>query len=93
MDSQIYYNQSADYFDRLDYVGRYSYFGAFRSSVANVGPNAAFLNKDGQLTDIGSWYTGLGAAGVNPDSAGAEFANWRVGLVFGTVACVFAALI
>lgn len=79
--------------DRLDYVGRYSYFGAFRSSVANVGPNAAFLNKDGQLTDIGSWYTGLAATGVKPDSVGAILSNWGVGAVFGTVACVLAALL
>ncbi|KAG6170283.1 hypothetical protein E4U23_005103 [Claviceps purpurea] len=91
--SQIYYNQSADYLDRLDYIGRYSYFGAFRSSVANVGPNAAFLNKDGQLTDIGSWYTGLAATGVKPDSVGAILSNWGVGGVFGTVACVLAALL
>ena len=40
------------------YVTRYSYFGAFRSSVSNVGPNAAMLTEKGKLTDIGSWYLG-----------------------------------
>ncbi|KAG5932679.1 hypothetical protein E4U53_001221, partial [Claviceps sorghi] len=70
--TQAFYNQTADYFDKLDYIGRYSYFGAFRSTNSNVGPNAAFLNKDGRLTDIGSWYSGFGATGVNPESESAE---------------------
>jgi hypothetical protein len=39
-------------------VTHYSYFGAFRSSVSNVGPNAAMLDQNGKLTDIGSWYMG-----------------------------------
>lgn len=39
-------------------VTRYSYFGAFRSDVSNVGPNAAMLTQNGKLTDIGSWYLG-----------------------------------
>lgn len=60
---------SAEYFDRLDSVGRYSLFGAFRSKVSNVGPNAAMLSNDGKLTDIGSWYLGGSATGVNPQSA------------------------
>jgi len=59
---------SAEYFDRLDFVERYSLFGAFRSDVSNVGPNAAMLNKDGQLTDIGAWYLGREATGVDPQS-------------------------
>lgn len=48
----------------------YSYFGAFRSDVSNVGPNAAMLNQDGKLTDIGSWYMGGVATNVVPKSAG-----------------------
>lgn len=39
-------------------ITHYSYFGAFRSSVSNVGPNAAMLTQDGKLTSIGSWYMG-----------------------------------
>ena len=54
--------QSADVFDRN--ITHYSYFGAFRSDVSNVGANAAMLTQDGKLTDIGSWYMG-GAATHN----------------------------
>lgn len=48
----------------------YSYFGAFRSDVSNVGPNAAMLNQEGKMTDIGSWYMGGVATNVIPKSAG-----------------------
>lgn len=68
-DAQDFYNQSTQYFDRLNWIGRYSYFGAFRSSVSNVGPNAAFLTQDGKLTDIGSWYLGGVATGNVPSSS------------------------
>lgn len=53
--TQDFYNTSAEYFDRLDTVGRYSYFGSFRSKVSNVGENAVMLNNAGELTDIGNW--------------------------------------
>lgn len=53
--TQDFYNISAEYFDRLDSVGRYSYFGSFRSKVSNVGENAVMLNNAGELTDIGNW--------------------------------------
>ncbi|KAI1746809.1 glycoside hydrolase family 128 protein [Xylaria castorea] len=66
--TQDYYNQAVNYFDGFDKVERYSYFGAFRSKTSNVGPNATFLNNAGQLTDIGSWYLGGGATGVDPNS-------------------------
>ncbi|KYK58325.1 F5/8 type C domain protein [Drechmeria coniospora] len=89
--TQEFYNQSIDYFDKLDYIGRYSYFGAFRANKANVGPNAAFLNKGGQLTDIGSWYLGFRATGVKPESGPASMAVPNlafagVGLVTGLIA-------
>jgi len=64
--TQYFYNTSAEYFDRLDFVERYSLFGAFRSHVSNVGPNAAMLNTDGELTDIGAWYLGRESTGVDP---------------------------
>jgi hypothetical protein len=68
--TQSFFNTSADYFDRLDSVGRYSYFGSFRSKVSNVGQNAVMLSNTGKLTDIGSWYLGGSATGVSPtDSA------------------------
>lgn len=67
--TQEFYNMSSEYFDRLDSVGRYSLFGGFRSKVSNVGPNAVMLSNDGRLTDIGSWYLGGSATGVDPQSA------------------------
>lgn len=66
--TQEFFNTSMEYFDRLDTVGRYSYFGSFRSEDSNVGPNAVMLNNDGELTDIGSWYLGGSATGVDPQS-------------------------
>lgn len=65
-ETQTFYNTSAQYFDRLNYVEKYSYFGGFRSDVSNVGPNAAMLNNKGELTDIGSWYLGGKATGNKP---------------------------
>ncbi|KAK7926756.1 glycoside hydrolase- catalytic core [Apiospora marii] len=67
--TQSFFNTTCEYFDRLPSVARYSYFGSFRSKVSNVGPNAVMLNNDGELTDIGSWYLGGSATGVNPQSA------------------------
>ncbi|KAH6607318.1 hypothetical protein Trco_003631 [Trichoderma cornu-damae] len=68
LQTQQFYNTSASYMDSLSYLERYSYFGAFRSGVSNVGPNATFLNNAGLLTDIGSLYLGFGLTGVNPIS-------------------------
>ena len=70
-DTQRFFNTSAEYFDRLDYIERYSYFGSFRSSVSNVGPNAAMLDQKGRLTDIGSWYLGGAATNNVPSSSDA----------------------
>ncbi|KAG6014517.1 hypothetical protein E4U43_006447 [Claviceps pusilla] len=93
--TQAFYNQTADYFEKLDYLGRYSYFGAFRSSNSNVGANAAFLNQDGKLTDIGSWYSGFAATGVNPGSDGAiSFLTPGAGrVVLGMMACLLVGLL
>ncbi|KAK6346735.1 hypothetical protein TWF696_006847 [Orbilia brochopaga] len=54
--SQDFFNMTMEYFDRMDSVGKYTWFGSFRSDVSNVGPNAALLNQDGGLTYIGAWY-------------------------------------
>ena len=51
------------------YITHYSYFGSFRSDVSNVGPNAAMLTQNGDLTDIGSWYLGGTATGKVPKGA------------------------
>ncbi|KAI4733495.1 hypothetical protein E4T50_15954 [Aureobasidium sp. EXF-12298] len=85
--SQTFANQSFEYLDRLSIIGQYSYFGAFRSSVSNVGPNAAFLTQKGKLTDIGAWYLNKASTGAIPKgdaSTVAKFAGWS-GLVAATV--------
>jgi len=69
--TQSFFNSSAEYFDRIDYIERYSYFGSFRSPVSNVGPNAAMLDGKGQLTDIGSWYLGGAATNNIPTTSAA----------------------
>lgn len=66
--TQEFYNTSIDWLDDEDFIERYSYFGAFRAEDSNIGPNAAFLNQAGELTDIGSWYLGGNATGVDPRS-------------------------
>jgi len=93
-DTQSFFNESAEYFDRLDYVERYSYFGSFRSPVSNVGPNAAMLDQKGRLTDIGSWYLG-GAATNNVPSASAATeikvtgaAIWGMLVAVGVAFCI-----
>ncbi|KAF2835613.1 glycoside hydrolase family 128 protein, partial [Patellaria atrata CBS 101060] len=67
--TQEFYNTSSEWFDRLEFVERYSLFGSFRSSVSNVGPNCAMLDQDGELTDIGSWYLGGSFTGNVPKGA------------------------
>jgi len=87
-DTQSFYNESSQYFDRIDYIERYSYFGSFRSSVSNVGPNVAMLDENGKLTDIGSWYLGGAATGNVPEATGAAS---RVQLAGFGLLSVFAA--
>lgn len=66
-----FFNTATEYLDRLDDVARYAWFGSFRSAQSNVGPNAAMLDDDGALTDLGAWYLGRKATGNTPDSSGA----------------------
>jgi len=60
------FKTTMEYLERLSNVERYSWFGSFRSDVSNVGPNAAFLTAQGQLTNIGSWYLGGSGSGIQP---------------------------
>ena len=55
------YNTTISYFDRIAAFERYSYFGAFRSDVSNVGVNATLLDQCGRLTDIGAWHMNMPA--------------------------------
>ncbi|KAH3920111.1 hypothetical protein HBI56_035030 [Parastagonospora nodorum] len=71
-ETQMFFNMSAQAFDRWPNVTHYSYFGAFRSSVSNVGANAAMLTQNGELTDIGSWYIGGAATNNIPKSSSAS---------------------
>lgn len=79
---------------RHSYITHYSYFGAFRSDVSNVGPNAAMLTQKGELTDIGAWYLGeptLATGNVPKGGAAqvAKFAGW-LGLVVAAMIYVTA---
>jgi hypothetical protein len=95
--TQEYFNQTLDYFDKEDYIGGYTYFGAFRSDVSNVGPNAVFLNNDGELTDIGSFYLGSGATGIDPQSGDGDSAagrpSARAGALFAGLVGVVGAVV
>lgn len=64
--TKSFYQEGTAYLDRLPSIERYAIFGAFRSDVSNVGPNAAMLSDKGQLTDIGLWYLGRKGSGVPP---------------------------
>lgn len=88
--TQQFFNQTVDYFGKLDYIARYTYFGAFRSKASNVGPNASFLNNAGKLTDIGSWYLGFGATNVKPTSAASRelVSGWIIGGVVLMIVCM-----
>ncbi|EKJ71080.1 hypothetical protein NXS19_007587 [Fusarium pseudograminearum] len=63
-----FFKQTLKWFDESEFIGRYTYFGAFRSDVSNVGPNAAFLSSSGSLTTIGAQYLGLNTTGENSAS-------------------------
>jgi len=55
-----FFNESLEYLDRLDYIERYAWFGGFRDSDSNVGPNGAMLDDDGTINELGALYLGGG---------------------------------
>lgn len=57
--TESFFNTTIGYLDGLSNVDRYSWFGAFRADVSNVGPNEALLDATGKLTNIGKWYLNL----------------------------------
>ncbi|KAF2268414.1 hypothetical protein CC78DRAFT_558275 [Lojkania enalia] len=86
-ETQRFFNTSTQWFDRTQNVTHYSYFGAFRSDVSNIGPNSAMLTAEGKLTDIGSWYLGGAATNNLPTGTSsriAGFAGWSL-IVLATV--------
>ena len=70
------------------YIEKYSYFGGFRSSVSNVGPNSALLTQKGELTDLGAWYLGKAATGNIPKGDAPRVARFA-----GSIALVISAAI
>jgi hypothetical protein len=55
-------NQTLPYLDKLEYVERYAWFGAFRTDDANewTGDGVALFDDDGGLTELGALYMGSG---------------------------------
>lgn len=53
-------NQTLPYLDKLEYVEKYAWFGAFRPNDANewTGDGVALFNGDGGLTKVGALYMG-----------------------------------
>jgi len=86
--SQAFFNISIPWLDGLVWVERHSYFGAFRSDVSNIGPNASFLTEKGALTNIGSWYLG-GAATNNIPEASSSMKNGTSWLLVMIAAIAF----
>lgn len=77
------------------YITHYSYFGGFRSSVSNVGPNSALLTQKGELTDMGAWYLGEAATGNVPKGdastrgvAGSRFTGSVLLVIVAAVWCM-----
>lgn len=93
--TQSFFNMSSSFLDRVEYVERYSIFAAFRSSVSNIGANAAMLNNGGELTDVGAWYLGRPATGVTPTSGQSDgsLAQPKTGLVLASAVFALAALL
>jgi hypothetical protein len=50
------FNSSIPWLDGLSWVERYAWFGSFRSTDSNLGPNATMLNAQGGLTQLGNQY-------------------------------------
>ncbi|KAH7081894.1 hypothetical protein BKA63DRAFT_389907, partial [Paraphoma chrysanthemicola] len=68
-ETRAFVEKAVEGMDRWKNISRYAYFGAFRANVSNVGPNAAMLDKDGKLTDVGALYLGGQATGFTPKTS------------------------
>jgi hypothetical protein len=85
-------NQTLPYLDKLDYVEKYSWFGAFRPKDANAwtGDGVALFDNGGGLTKLGVLYMGNGykVGQKGEGESGAEGLRVRVGLMVAVCACV-----
>lgn len=70
--TEDFFNETLTYLDALDAMERYSWFGAFRSDTSNVGPNVAFLDSQGRLTDLGAEYLGKNKTFIAPNTSAAR---------------------
>ncbi|KAJ3520302.1 hypothetical protein NM208_g13762 [Fusarium decemcellulare] len=86
--TDAFFQQTLKWFDESDFIGRYTYFGAFRSGVSNVGPNAALLNNQGGLTTIGAEYLGLNTTGSEDNAAPSSMSLPHVGFLALVLAAV-----
>jgi hypothetical protein len=77
-------NQTIRYLDELDYVEKYSWFGAFRAGDANewTGDRVALFDDDGGLTEAGAVYMGGEANGfaVGKKGEGTEGGTGKLSL-------------
>lgn len=85
--TEICYNDSTAFLDAQPDVSRYAYFGSFRSTDSNIGPDAAMLDGDGHLTDIGNLYLGMPPTGNVPDVAAKGVLDAHIILMLVTVFC------
>jgi hypothetical protein len=85
--------QSMAFLDKLDYVEKYAWFGAFRTNAANsfTGSEVALFDDNGGLTELGSVYLGgdqngfvEGMKGPGNNGAGTLSASaWGASIVAG----------
>jgi hypothetical protein len=86
-------NQTLPYLDKLDYVERYAWFGAFRTKNANewTGDGVALFDGNGGLTKLGALYMGndykVGQKGEGKDEGAASGLRVSVAMVIALSIC------
>ncbi|KAF2828211.1 hypothetical protein CC86DRAFT_206811 [Ophiobolus disseminans] len=87
-------NQTLPYLDKLEYVEKYAWFGAFRTNDANAwtGNGVALFANDGGLTKAGATYLGSGFT-EGQKGEGAESAAMEMRVSLGMVLLVSACII
>lgn len=87
-------NQTLPYLDKLDYVEKYAWFGAFRTSDANpwTGKGVALFDGSGGLTDLGALYLGNGFSKGQKGPGEGVASGVRVDMGMAVALCVCAAI-